>query len=91
MSSGMILSRLSVVATAACIIVTGTTSVSAEPGPAEKVVTARAAASGSRPAPSHSDQDGTPIPEPSNIIMLALGITGLVVGRYAAKRHRNNR
>ncbi|MEM8919351.1 MAG: PEP-CTERM sorting domain-containing protein [Pseudomonadota bacterium] len=91
MSSGMILSRLSVVATAACIIVTGTTSVSAEPAPAEEIVKSRAAASESRSVPSRTEQDGTPIPEPSNIILLALGITGLVVGRYAAKRHQNNR
>ncbi len=91
MSSGMILSRLSVVATAACIIVTGATPVSAEPAPAEKIVNSGAAANGSVSVPAHTEQNGTPIPEPSNIIMLALGITGLVVGRYAAKRHRKGR
>ena len=83
----MILSRLSVVAATACILFSVAAPLSAGQTPAENTttpdqVTGMAAA---------SEQDGTPIPEPSNIIMLALGITGLVIGRYAAKRHRDGR
>lgn len=29
--------------------------------------------------------DGVQIPEPSNMALMALGLTGLIVGRYAAK------
>lgn len=31
---------------------------------------------------------GTPVSEPSNLLMLGLGIAGLIAGRYAAKRKR---
>ena len=30
------------------------------------------------------------IPEPSNVMMLGLGIAGLIAGRWAAKRRRGN-
>lgn len=33
-------------------------------------------------------KSGTPVSEPSNLLMLGLGIAGLIVGRYAAKRRR---
>ncbi|MEL6874071.1 MAG: PEP-CTERM sorting domain-containing protein [Pseudomonadota bacterium] len=89
MSSGMILSRLSVVVATACMTVAVAAPASAEQHPVENTIKSGAADSGS--VSSRTEQDGTPIPEPSNIIMLALGITGLVVGRYAAKRHRNRK
>ncbi len=38
-----------------------------------------------------SSSGGTPIPEPSNIIMLALGVAGLVAGRFAASSKRAKR
>lgn len=38
-----------------------------------------------------SSSTGTPIPEPSNIIMLALGVAGLVAGRFAARSKRAKR
>ncbi|SIN67119.1 PEP-CTERM protein-sorting domain-containing protein [Parasphingorhabdus marina DSM 22363] len=87
----MILSRLSVVATTACILVTVAAPLSAGQAAAQNVTKTDHAASAAPTAAPAAEQDGTPIPEPSNIIMLALGITGLVVGRYAAKRHRDGR
>ncbi|MEO9468484.1 PEP-CTERM sorting domain-containing protein [Parasphingorhabdus sp.] len=42
----------------------------------------------SKTSSNSSSREGTPIPEPSNLVMLALGIAGLVAGRYAAKKHR---
>lgn len=38
-----------------------------------------------------SSSGGTPIPEPSNMIMLALGVAGLVAGRFAARSKRAKR
>ncbi|WP_229954293.1 PEP-CTERM sorting domain-containing protein [Parasphingorhabdus litoris] len=35
-----------------------------------------------------SSSGGTPIPEPSNVMMLALGVAGLVAGRFAARKKR---
>ncbi len=35
-----------------------------------------------------SSSGGTPVPEPSNMLMLALGVAGLVAGRFAARRKR---
>ncbi len=36
-----------------------------------------------------SSSGGTPVPEPSNMLMLALGVAGLVAGRFAARRKRD--
>lgn len=36
-----------------------------------------------------SSSEGTPVPEPSNLLMLALGVAGLAAGRYAARKKRN--
>lgn len=36
-----------------------------------------------------SSSEGTPVPEPSNLLMLALGVVGLAAGRYAARKKRN--
>lgn len=47
-----------------------------------------AAQRSSQTSSNSSSREGTPIPEPSNLVMLALGIAGLVAGRYAAKKHR---
>jgi len=35
-----------------------------------------------------SSKEGTPIPEPSNLLMLMLGLAGLVAGRAAARRRK---
>lgn len=43
----------------------------------------------SKTSSNASNREGTPIPEPSNLGMLALGIAGLVAGRYAARKHRD--
>lgn len=87
----MILSKLRVLAATTCMIFAFTAPVNADVTPAANHVKTGSAVSTSEPAAPPAEQDGTPIPEPSNIIMLALGITGLVVGRFAAKRHRDSR
>ncbi|MDZ7588267.1 MAG: hypothetical protein U5J78_03615 [Parasphingorhabdus sp.] len=40
------------------------------------------------PNPGGSSGGATSIPEPSNLVMLAVGVTGLVAGRIAARRRR---
>jgi len=42
----------------------------------------------SKPLGNSADSGGIEIPEPSNLLMLGLGLLGLVAGRYAAKRRR---
>ena len=39
-------------------------------------------------APAHA-AGGTPIPEPSNMALFGLGLTGLIVGRMIARRKQN--
>lgn len=34
---------------------------------------------------------GTPVPEPSNLLMLGLGMAGLVAGRLVARRRKSNK
>ncbi|WP_430415672.1 PEP-CTERM sorting domain-containing protein [Parasphingorhabdus sp.] len=35
-----------------------------------------------------SSSGGAPVPEPSNLLMLGIGIVGLVTGRFVARRRR---
>ncbi|MXP45905.1 PEP-CTERM sorting domain-containing protein [Altererythrobacter luteolus] len=39
-------------------------------------------------SPAHAG-GGTPIPEPSNMALFGLGLTGLIVGRMIARRKQN--
>jgi|TARA_R110002124_G_scaffold7236_1_gene42242 hypothetical protein len=45
---------------------------------------------GSTGGDSSSSGGGTPVPEPSGMLMLGLGLSGLVAGRLAAKRRKKN-
>ena len=35
-----------------------------------------------------ASKGGTPVPEPSNLLMLVLGLVGLIAGRMAARRRK---
>lgn len=45
---------------------------------------------GSTSGGTSSSGGGTPVPEPSNLLMLGLGLSGLIAGRLAARRRRKN-
>ena len=38
----------------------------------------------------HNASSGVSIPEPSNLLMLGLGVVGLIAGRIAAKRRKKS-
>ena len=42
-------------------------------------------------APAQAAAVGAQIPEPSNLALFGLGLTGLVIGRYAAKNRKGGR
>lgn len=39
-------------------------------------------------APAQAASGGAQIPEPSNLALFGLGLTGLIIGRYAAKNRK---
>jgi hypothetical protein len=62
-----------------------------EQGPASSELTkiAKRTRAADPKAPKKTEPStGTEIPEPSNLLMLVLGVFGLIAGRYAAKRRR---
>lgn len=42
-------------------------------------------------APAQAATMGAQIPEPSNLALFGLGLTGLIIGRYAAKNRKGGR
>ncbi len=57
-------------------------------GSAASTLAAAKSSSGAKNASGGSPNGGTAVPEPSNLLMLGLGVMGLIAGRMAARRRK---
>lgn len=89
----MTLMKLTILAGAAAMAVVGAGSHAETTGLFNDGMAGSSTSNGSSTSTSSSSggssSGGTPVPEPSNLLMLALGVAGLVAGRYAARKKRD--